>query len=38
MLDKTDCAVGWTVAVLSQAAWAVVFLVVSTVVLIYFTQ
>ncbi|MFJ2667004.1 hypothetical protein ACIO14_21910 [Nocardia fluminea] len=31
-------AVGWAVALLSQAAWAVLFLVVSTVVLIYFNQ
>ncbi|MFI6222770.1 hypothetical protein ACIBEH_19605 [Nocardia salmonicida] len=31
-------AVGWAIAVLSQAAWAVLFLVVSTVALIYFTQ
>ncbi|MFD4354503.1 hypothetical protein ACFWPX_18255 [Nocardia sp. NPDC058518] len=31
-------AVGWTIAVLSQAAWAVLFLVVSTAVLIYFTE
>ncbi|WP_446222202.1 hypothetical protein ACTWPB_20525 [Nocardia sp. IBHARD005] len=31
-------AVGWTVAVLSQTAWAVLFLVVSTLLVIYFTQ